>query len=160
LSRFAEPVVADSMVAIILEYAQTTHLPPELIAGVMLHESNGDSIVEGSTFWINDSTHARAKGLMQIVWEFWEGVYPECGDNVFTIRTNLCYGAHILRFYMDRTNQNVDRALSAYSGEARAYVTRVLNHTARMYLQPDLTRNFDSGNDSLRVAADATAVVP
>ena len=74
------------------------------------------------------------KGLMQIVWELWEGVYPRCGDNIFEIQTNVCYGTNILRLYIDKNNQNVSKALTVYSGEARGYVTNVLTHTAKLYL--------------------------
>ena len=39
-------------------------------------------------------------------------------DNLTHSPTNLRYGCHILRFYLDREDQNLNRALAAYSGSS------------------------------------------
>ena len=51
--------------------------------------------------------------------------YPFCKDeigrrdnNLTHTPTNLRYGCHILRFYLDREDQNLNRALAAYNGSS------------------------------------------
>lgn len=47
--------------------------------------------------WLDSAkvSYAGAVGLMQVIPRFWEGRFPECGDDLRTVRTNLCYGARI-----------------------------------------------------------------
>ena len=56
-----------------------------------------------------------ARGLMQVM-PFWVRHIGTSGHNLFEIRTNLRYGCTILRYYRDRENGNVTRALARYNG--------------------------------------------
>ena len=128
---------------LIIKYSTQHSLPPELIAGIMLHESGGHEAVEGQLFTLARSSgenipSIRAKGLMQIVWELWEGVFPECGTDIFLPRVNICYGTKIFRIYVDRENGNYEQALVAYSGRASNYTNYTLQHAAKVYLSEHL----------------------
>ena len=56
-----------------------------------------------------------ARGLMQVM-PFWQRYIGRTSHNLFDIRTNLRYGCTILRYYRDRENGNVTRALARYNG--------------------------------------------
>ena len=65
-----------------------------------------------------------ATGLMQVVPRLWLGRYPECGTDLTNVRTNICYGAQVLRWHI-RVAGSLDQGLADYSGHARGYVRRV-----------------------------------
>ncbi|MBU8920797.1 MAG: lytic transglycosylase domain-containing protein [Bacteroidales bacterium] len=124
---------------LILRHSAEQGLPPELVAGIMLHESGGQEEVVGQPFTLIRSFgeslyNKRAQGLMQIVWELWEGIYPECGTDILTAPTNICYGTRIYRLYVDREEGDYLSALRAYSGNSTGYIPRVLEHAAKIYL--------------------------
>ncbi|QRN41697.1 MAG: transglycosylase SLT domain-containing protein [Neisseriaceae bacterium] len=56
-----------------------------------------------------------ARGLMQVM-PFWVSAIGKPEHNLFDIRTNLRYGCTILRYYLDRENGNLFRALGRYNG--------------------------------------------
>ena len=56
-----------------------------------------------------------ARGLMQVM-PFWVKHIGAQSHNLFDIRTNLRYGCTILRYYIDRENGNITRALARYNG--------------------------------------------
>ena len=58
-----------------------------------------------------------AQGLMQVM-PFWKEEIGRSDDNLTHTPTNLRYGYHILRFYLDREDQNLNRALAAYNGSS------------------------------------------
>ena len=96
-----------------LEILRTVHqeatrvdLPPELVLAVIQVESNFDRFAISS---------AGAQGLMQVM-PFWlkEIGHPE--DNLFDIRTNLRLGCTILRYYLDKEDNDYRRALARYNG--------------------------------------------
>ena len=59
---------------------------------------------------------AGARGLMQVM-PFWVGLIGDRRDNLFDMRTNLRYGATILRHYLwDREKGDMFRALGRYNG--------------------------------------------
>ena len=58
-----------------------------------------------------------AQGLMQVM-PFWKDEIGRSDDNLTHTPTNLRYGCHILRFYLDREDQNLNRALAAYNGSS------------------------------------------
>ena len=47
---------------------------------------------------------------------FWKDEIGRSDDNLTHTPTNPRYGCHILRFYLDRQDQNLNRALAAYNG--------------------------------------------
>ena len=92
-------------------------VPPELIASVIVVESYLDSTAISS---------AGAVGLMQIMPNWWAGVYPECGSSLPDPETNICYGTRILSWYLEYFDHKVLSALNGYSGGAIRYGARVL----------------------------------
>ncbi|WP_239423948.1 lytic transglycosylase domain-containing protein [Snodgrassella communis] len=56
-----------------------------------------------------------ARGLMQVM-PFWVKQIGRPEHNLFDIRTNLRYGCTILRYYRNRENGNMARALARYNG--------------------------------------------
>lgn len=56
-----------------------------------------------------------ARGLMQVM-PFWVRQIGRPEHNLFDIRTNLRYGCTILRYYRNRENGNMARALARYNG--------------------------------------------
>jgi hypothetical protein len=98
LWSFSQAVVAD---------AGKYGLDPRLVSGLLLVENP----------WLDPGavSHAGAVGLFQVMPTVWDGVYPDCGD-LSTVAGNMCYGLRILRYYLDRHNDDFDRALLAYNG--------------------------------------------
>ena len=58
---------------------------------------------------------AGALGLMQVM-PFWLDEIGRPGDNLLDIRTNLRFGCTILRYYLDREQGHLSRALARYNG--------------------------------------------
>jgi soluble lytic murein transglycosylase-like protein len=93
-------------------------LDPQLMLGVMYHESGFKKYAVSS---------AGARGYMQVM-PFWVRQIGGDDHNLFNLRTNLRYGAVILRHYLDIENGDYYRALGRYNGSlGRAeYPTAVL----------------------------------
>ena len=54
---------------------------------------------------------------MQVM-QFWKDEIGRSDDNLTHTPTNLRYSYHILRFYLDREDQNLNPALAAYIGSS------------------------------------------
>lgn len=69
-----------------------------------------------------------ARGLMQVM-PFWVKQIGRPEHNLFDIRTNLRYGCTILRYYRNRENGNMVRALARYNGSLgrSTYSNAVIN---------------------------------
>ena len=72
---------------------------------------------------------AGAKGLMQVM-PFWKAEIGRPDDNLIDLATNLQYGCTILKFYLDKENGNLRRALARYNGSlgSNRYPDRVLDY--------------------------------
>jgi soluble lytic murein transglycosylase-like protein len=82
-------------------------LEPELVLGVIHHESNFRKFAISS---------ADARGYMQVM-PFWTKLIGSRDHNLFNLRTNLRYGCVILRYYLvDREAGDEFRALGRYNG--------------------------------------------
>jgi soluble lytic murein transglycosylase len=97
---------------IIRQQAAAKELDPALIAGVIYAESK----------FTNATSHAGAKGLMQItpdtaqyIADLSGGTEFELGD-LGTPQVNISYGAYYLRYLMNRYDDNLVLALAAYNG--------------------------------------------
>lgn len=90
------------------QQASRLDLAPELVLSVIEVESHFDRYAV---------SRAGAQGLMQVM-PFWKDEIGRVNDNLTHTATNLRYGCHILRFYLDRENQNLTRALAAYNGSS------------------------------------------
>lgn len=81
-------------------------LDPQLVLAVMHHESG---------FKKYAISVADARGYMQVM-PFWTKLIGNGEHNLFHLRTNLRYGAVILRHYLDRESGDIQRALGRYNG--------------------------------------------
>lgn len=107
--------------------ASRVDLPPELILAVIETESNFDRYA---------ISVAGAIGLMQIM-PFWLDEIGRPNDNLLHIDTNLRYGCTILRFYYDKENGDLRRALGRYNGSLgqRKYPNKVIDKLTKKWFQ-------------------------
>jgi soluble lytic murein transglycosylase-like protein len=86
--------------------ASRAGLDPQVMLGVMYHESGFKKYAIST---------AGARGYMQVM-PFWLKLIGQPEQNLFHLRTNLRYGAVILRYYLDAENGDYYRALGRYNG--------------------------------------------
>jgi soluble lytic murein transglycosylase-like protein len=86
--------------------AVRARLEPEIVLSVIQVESNFDRFAVSV---------AGAQGLMQVM-PFWLEEIGRPGDNLLHVRTNLRLGCTILRYYLDREQGHLSRALARYNG--------------------------------------------
>jgi len=97
----------DDFIATVHYEAARAGLDPQLVLGVIQHESNFRKYAISS---------ADARGYMQVM-PFWTRLIGGASaHNLFNLRTNLRYGCVILRFYLDTENGDLYRALGRYNG--------------------------------------------
>jgi soluble lytic murein transglycosylase-like protein len=111
MSRRLAPKVADArsrddLVATVHYEATRAGLDPQLVLGVIQHESN---------FRKYAISTADARGYMQVM-PFWTKLIGGGDHNLFNLRTNLRYGCVILRHYLDIEGGDLYRALGRYNG--------------------------------------------
>jgi soluble lytic murein transglycosylase len=96
---------------IIRQQAAEKELDPALIAGVIYEESR----------FRDQTSHAGARGLMQITPETADFIARQSGGNRFTQadlatpQINIAYGAYFLRYLIDHYQGDEDAALAAYN---------------------------------------------
>ena len=107
--------------------ATRVDLPPELVLAVIEVESNFDRYAVSV---------AGALGLMQIM-PFWLDEIGRPDDNLLHADTNLRYGCTILRFYLDKENGDLRRALGRYNGSLgkRKYPNKVIDKLTRKWFK-------------------------
>ena len=107
--------------------ASRAGLPPELVLAVIEVESNFDRYA---------ISVAGAIGLMQIM-PFWLDEIGRPNDNLLHIDTNLRYGCTILRFYLDKEEGDLRRALGRYNGSLgkRKYPNKVIDKLSKKWYQ-------------------------
>ena len=107
--------------------ASRAELPPELILAVIETESNFDEYA---------ISVAGAIGLMQIM-PFWLDEIGRPNDNLLHVETNLRYGCTILKFYLDKENGDLRRALGRYNGSLgkRKYPNKVIDKLTTKWFQ-------------------------
>jgi soluble lytic murein transglycosylase-like protein len=99
------PTRRDFLVTVQYE-ASRAGLDPQLVLGLIQHESNFRKYAMSS---------AQARGYMQVM-PFWVRQIGNPDHDLFNLRTNLRYGCTILRYYLDRENGDLYRALGRYNG--------------------------------------------
>jgi soluble lytic murein transglycosylase-like protein len=99
--------------------ATRAELPPELVLAVIEVESNFDRYA---------ISVAGALGLMQVM-PFWRNEIGRPDDNLIHVETNLRYGCTILRYYLDKEQGDLRRALGRYNGSLgkRKYPNKVID---------------------------------
>ena len=132
MSRRLEQQVRDpdervEMLTLVHMEAKRVDLPPELILAVIEVESNFDRYAVSV---------AGALGLMQIM-PFWIKEIGRPDDNLLHTNTNLRYGCTILRFYYDKENGDLRRALGRYNGSLgkRTYPNKVIDKLSKKWFQ-------------------------
>lgn len=108
VQRGVAPDTARKVAWPLVAYAKRWNVDPSLALAIMLIESGG---YPGATSSVG------ARGLMQVM-PSWQGVWRECGDNLYGIDDNICYGVAILAYYK-RRHPDQHRALLAYNGCVR-----------------------------------------
>jgi soluble lytic murein transglycosylase-like protein len=99
------PTRRDFLVTVQYE-ASRAGVDPQLVLGLIQHESN---------FRKYAVSGAQARGYMQVM-PFWVRQIGNPDHDLFNLRTNLRYGCTILRYYLDRENGDLYRALGRYNG--------------------------------------------
>ena len=140
-SRFPDERARTEFLATVHYEATRAGLDPQLVLGVIHHESN---------FRKYAISVADARGYMQVM-PFWVKLIGTADQNLFQLRTNLRYGCTILRHYLDVENGDVYRALGRYNGSLGRpeYPTAVMAATARY--------RMDAPVAAVRTAVSATA---
>jgi soluble lytic murein transglycosylase-like protein len=102
-------------------------LHPELVLAVIEVESNFDRYA---------ISVAGALGLMQVM-PFWLDEIGRQDDNLLHVDTNLRYGCTILKFYLDKENGDLRRALGRYNGSLgrRRYPNKVIDRLSRKWFK-------------------------
>ena len=122
-----DPVERIELLKLIHMEAARVELPPELILAVIEVESNFDRYavsVDGEL------------GLMQIQ-PYWLDEIGRPDDNLLNTSTNLRYGCTILRFYYDKENGDLRRALGRYDNSLgqRSYPNKVIDKLSKKWFQ-------------------------
>ena len=105
-ARFPDDAARTDLLATVHYEATRAGLDPQLVLGVIHHESN---------FRKYAVSVADARGYMQVM-PFWVRLIGTPEQNLFQLRTNLRYGCTILRHYLDIEKGDVYRALGRYNG--------------------------------------------
>lgn len=141
-SKYANDNIAHRVAWLTVQYAKENNLPPLLVSAVILEESRVKPMARGLVGEI---------GLMQIHPKYWRGVFPECGNNLWNIRTNICYGTRVLRWSVEESDFDLISALHGYNGRVRkvskatkTYTDKVLARLGRLYLTTFIQHKPDS----------------
>jgi len=127
-NRFADERERREFLATVHYEATRAGLDPQLVLGVIHHESGFKKYAISS---------ASARGYMQVM-PFWTRQIGTPDHNLFNLRTNLRYGCVILRHYLDIEHGDYYRALGRYNGSlGRAeYPSAVVGAAMRYRLEP------------------------
>jgi soluble lytic murein transglycosylase-like protein len=104
--RVADPDERMQILKFAHQEATRANLAPELVLAVIDTESAFDRYA---------ISVAGARGLMQVM-PFWLEELNKPDANLFDIQTNLRMGCTILRFYLDREQGDMVKALARYNG--------------------------------------------
>jgi soluble lytic murein transglycosylase-like protein len=99
------PTRRDFLITVQYE-ASRAGVDPQLVLGLIQYESNFRKFAVST---------AGARGYMQVM-PFWLRQIGDAEHDLFNLRTNLRYGCTILRYYIDRENGDLFRALGRYNG--------------------------------------------
>jgi soluble lytic murein transglycosylase-like protein len=107
--RGLDPELSRRVAWPLVEHSYERGLDPATVVAVLLVESNGRPHV---------TSFMGARGLMQIM-PLHQGRWHGCGDDMFDITNNICYGTSILAWLLGRFGGDERRALLAYNGCVR-----------------------------------------
>ena len=108
------------LLRLVHQAATRAGLKPDLVLAVMHVESLFDPYA---------LSNVGAQGVMQVM-PFWKAEIGRPDDNLIDLATNLQYGCAILKFYLDKENGNLRRALARYNGSrgSNRYSDKVLDY--------------------------------
>ncbi len=86
--------------------ASRAALDPQLVLAVITIESKFNKYAISTS---------GARGMMQVM-PFWQDQIGLPEQSLFDTQTNIRYGCTILRYYLQRENGNIERALERYNG--------------------------------------------
>lgn len=121
LARFTNvnPQQAHTLTNAVLYYARHVGINPVRLAQRIIVESHANPTALGPPVYACGML-GRAMGLGQIISACWWGVYPQCGTrSLLDIDTNVCYAAHIWKYYYLASDGKVDEAHRKYLGCVR-----------------------------------------
>lgn len=109
--------------------ARKAGLKPDLVIAVIHVESLFDRYA---------LSRVGAQGVMQVM-PFWKNELGRTEDNLIDLATNLRYGCTILKYYLDRENGNLRRALARYNGSlgSHRYPDKVQDYWYRYWYVKD-----------------------
>ena len=113
MSSRLKPYVTDekerlALLALIRREALAAGLKPEIVLALIEIESKFDRFAV---------SHVGAQGMMQVM-PFWKKEIGRPDDNLTMTTTNLRYGCTILKYYLDKEQGNLQRALADYNGSS------------------------------------------
>lgn len=123
--RMPDPEYRFEFLKLVHREASRVDIAPEIILALIEVESNFDRFA---------ISRVGARGLMQIM-PFWLNEIGRPNDNLFHIQTNLRMGCTILRHYLDREKNNMQKALARYNGSVgkRRYPDKVFNALSKRW---------------------------
>jgi soluble lytic murein transglycosylase-like protein len=143
LAQRAEPRLARRVAVALSAESRRTDIDSRLLLAVLLVENP----------WIDPSARSPvgAQGLMQVM-PFHRGNWKPCAPRLDDIESNICHGARIFAYYLERENGNIERALLRYNGcvhgtntpNCHSYPVQVLARTGRVTIHDWRRRMADA----------------
>ena len=112
----------------IIQYeAARAGLDPQLVLSLITIESKFNKYAV---------SNKGARGMMQIM-PFWQAQIGTKEQDLFDVETNIRYGCTILRYYLERYNFDMNKALAAYNGSVgQDEYPRLIMQSYNTYWQP------------------------
>ena len=129
-SRTNEREFSERLARALVKEANHLRVEPSLLAGVLL--------TENAPLDVRARSNQGALGLMQVM-AFHAGEYDCDSDDLLQVEANICHGARVLGYYLERTG-NVRGALLRYNGcvsrrvtpNCRRYPSKVLRAASQV----------------------------
>jgi len=113
----------------VVKFAKELHVPISVIVGIIEVESGFDPCQVSSV---------RARGLMQVRWCVWVETLKEEGMNgefdLHEIDCGILAGIAVLKYYIDKNNGDLSKALYDYVGKSENYISKVYKSMGRFIL--------------------------
>ena len=107
--------------------ASRAALDPQLVLSVITVESRFNKYA---------LSVSGARGMMQVM-PFWQAQIGTSDQSLFDMQTNIRYGCTILRYYLQKENGNVERALARYNGSlGQTWYPQLVFNAYSRYWQP------------------------
>lgn len=118
-----------TLLRLVHQEASKAGLKPDMVMALIHAESHFDRFAISSV---------GAQGMMQVM-PFWKAELGRPQDNLTDNATNLRYGCTILKYYLDKEQGNLRRALARYNGSLgrQAYPDKVLEYWYRYWYVAD-----------------------